>query len=160
MKLDRNRKKWVAAIAVLVATTFVAGPTWAHGGKRHHRDHDRYERHHDHHRYDKKHRHGHYGSRHHRHDECRRGDRDHRRWERRHHRRHHRHSDRRYPVYSHSYGNHDTRYYCAPCKGHFKSYDDLSYHVHHRHRVPLWKVPFLIVRGVLDGIFGFTYHGH
>ncbi len=156
MRLDRNRQKFVTAIAVLLATTFIAGPAMAHGKRHHGNRHYNESRHHN----DR-----HYEGRHYRGDDCRRGDRHHRRWERSHrgqnrHRDYDRRSSRHYPVYRHGYNNENARYYCAPCKHRFGSYDDLASHIHHRHRVALWQVPLLIVRGVLDGIFGFTYHGH
>jgi len=153
MRLDRNRKKWVAAIAVLMATTFIAVPGWAEHGRR-----DHHER-----RYDGHHEGRHYrdgGRRHHDGDRYERRH-HHRRHHARHHRRHHRyyeHAYRPYPVYHHAYAN--PRYYCAACHHRYDSYDALSDHVHRHHHIALIRIPFLIVQGVLDGIFGFTYYGY
>jgi len=144
MRLDRKRQKWVTAVAVLVAAMFVAGPAMAdHRG---HRDHDR--RHHDRH-YDR-----HEGRHYERHYEGRRHHG-------RHHRKHYRHHNRRhYPTYRHAgYRQEVAGYYCGPCNHRFHSYNALSRHVHHKHHIPLWQLPFVIVHSVFNGIFGWAFHG-
>ena len=140
MKLDRDhhpsrlrrRRQLLTALAVLVTATFVAGPAAA--GDRHHRG-GHYYRHHGGHHYSGYYPH-HWGVRvlHH----------------------------RSYPVYLHGgagYANHEAGYYCGPCNQRFGSYDGLSNHVHHRHHVPLWKLPFVIIDSVLHGVVGWIFHG-
>jgi hypothetical protein len=51
----------------------------------------------------------------------------------------------RYPVYHYGYG--PEAFFCGPCSHHFASYDDLSYHVHHRHRIAVLELPSVIIRG-------------
>ena len=76
---------------------------------------------------------------------------DHDRYARRH--RHHR-SDR------HDYRRHDRRvsyernvYTCGPCNHRFTSRHEFHRHLHHKHRIPLWKLPFVIVHSAVGWIF-------
>ena len=136
MRLDnerRNRRRrWVTALAVLLTTTFLAGPALA--------DHRRY-----------------------RHSDWRHGYQGHH--ERGHHWRQVRHSyrhQRGYPVYVHGsqrYAHHEAGYYCGPCSHRFGSYAALSHHVHDRHHVPLWKLPFVIVDSIVGGALRWIFHG-
>ncbi len=136
----RRRRQWLIALAVLTATTGVAGTAFA--GDRQHSRHHGFS--------------GHHGGQHGRHHGG--------------HQRRHRYGfsvlhHRSYPVYVHGYSGYsgyahrEPAYYCAPCSHRFGSYDALSRHVHHRHHVPLWKLPFVIVDSVLGGIFGWIFHG-
>jgi len=56
---------------------------------------------------------------------------------------------RGYPVYYHSYDG-APAWFCRPCGHYFDSYDDLHYHVHVFHQVPLVVLPSLIVHATFD----------
>ena len=54
-----------------------------------------------------------------------------------------------YPVYYHGYRA--EPFFCGPCSHHFSSYDDLSYHVHHRHGVAVLALPSVIIHAARVG---------
>lgn len=55
------------------------------------------------------------------------------------------------------YGHHDRQvkdyFYCKPCSHRFDSVHGLRRHVHHHHRIPLWKIPFLVVASTAGWFF-------
>jgi len=58
-----------------------------------------------------------------------------------------------YPVYYHDYGYGapaPEAWFCRPCGHHFDSYDDLHYHVHVSHHIPIWQLPHVIVNATFD----------
>jgi hypothetical protein len=61
----------------------------------------------------------------------------------------------RYPVYYHGYG--PEAFFCGPCSHHFASYDDLSYHVHHRHRIAVVELPSVIIHGPIGAGVGWFF---
>lgn len=85
------------------------------------------------------------------------------------HRRHHRdhgavHDDHRgVPRYYHGRRGgrvrRDAAYYCASCRHRFHARRAFNRHLHHRHHIPLWKIPFVIVHGAVHGIVGWIFYG-
>lgn len=47
----------------------------------------------------------------------------------------------------------EAGHYCKPCNASFRSRDQLKSHVHGHHRVPLWRLPFVITQAGLHFIF-------
>jgi Ni/Co efflux regulator RcnB len=141
MWLDQKRRqKWVTAVAVLVATMFVAGPALADNRGR---DNDR--RHHQNRQYDR--------------HQDRHQARHYNQYDRRHDRRQAR---RHYPVYRHGAyraGHESAGYYCGPCNNRFNNYEALSHHVHRTHHIAIWQLPFVIVHSIFQGAFGWVFHG-
>jgi hypothetical protein len=66
--------------------------------------------------------------------------------------RHGRWDDHR-PRHRHRWRDVSIRYECAPCHRHFRYRDDLHRHVLRRHRVPPWRLPFVVVRSAFGWIF-------
>lgn len=67
------------------------------------------------------------------------------------HGRHGRHDHR--PRHRPHWRRTSVRYECLPCHRHFRCRDDLHRHVLHRHRVPPWRLPFVVVRTAFGWIF-------
>lgn len=44
-------------------------------------------------------------------------------------------------------------FYCAPCRRYFRARRAFHDHLHHHHRVPIWRLPGVIVRSVLGWVF-------
>ncbi|MGH7286696.1 MAG: hypothetical protein ACREI8_01590 [Myxococcota bacterium] len=57
-----------------------------------------------------------------------------------------------YPVYHPGYYSVPAPepWFCRPCGHHFDSYDDLNYHVHVSHHIPIWRLPHVIVNATFD----------
>jgi hypothetical protein len=55
-------------------------------------------------------------------------------------------------VYHHGYYSAPApeAWFCRPCGHHFDSYDDLNYHVHVSHHIPIWRLPHVIVNATFD----------
>ena len=60
-----------------------------------------------------------------------------------------------YPVYTHGYG--PEAFFCGPCSHPFGSYDELSYHVHHHHRIAVIELPSVIIHGRLGAGVGWFF---
>lgn len=74
------------------------------------------------------------------------GDRrDWRRWRRRQRRRHDHRSD---------FGA-GLVFFCGPCRHRFDDRGAFHAHLHHRHHIPFWRIPHLIVRAA----FGWAFYG-
>ncbi len=71
------------------------------------------------------------------------------------HHRHHRHDHHRADRH-HRYERHRDSYTCAPCGKRFHSRKRFHRHVRHVHHVPLFALPFVIVKSTL----GWIFHGH
>lgn len=130
----RTRRQCILALAILLATSFVAAPAFASHGHRYKSNHHAYRSG------------GHHG------------------FHARHHVRHHNYGPRVRVVHRRSYPTyvHEQRseaYYCAPCNHRFDSHDALYQHVHRRHHVALWRLPFVIVKSIIHGTLGWIFHG-
>jgi hypothetical protein len=67
-----------------------------------------------------------------------------------HHRRH------RMPRYARGvHYRHAKAFYCEPCRHAFDSRNAFHRHIHRRHRVPMWRVPFAAIHHAL----GWVFHG-
>jgi len=49
--------------------------------------------------------------------------------------------------------HHEAPFYCKPCRHRFASRDGFRRHLHHHHRVPLWRLSRAIVHHTLGWVF-------
>jgi hypothetical protein len=47
------------------------------------------------------------------------------------------------------------RHYCKPCRRHFDGRHGFDRHLRHRHHVPHWRLPFVMIHGA----FGWVFYG-
>ena len=61
------------------------------------------------------------------------------------------------PHYAHGvkYTKHHAKFQCRACNHRFRYQRDFYDHVHHRHHVPFWRIPFLLVHTS----FGWNFYG-
>ena len=61
------------------------------------------------------------------------------------------------PHYAHDvkYNKHHVKFHCRACNHTFRYQRGFYDHVHHRHHVPFWRIPFLL--GYAN--FGWIFHG-
>ena len=130
---------------VLAMSVVWAGPAPARG-RDHHRDRDHYVSRYDDHR----------GRHHGRYERRHRRGRDHYRGYRG-YRGRYRDSYRGVPRYYH--GHRARGYYCAACRHGYDSRSSFHDHLIGHHHIPVWRLPFVIVHGMIGGVLSWVFYG-
>jgi len=75
----------------------------------------------------------------------------------RHHRPHHRHPYRHGYRRGYADGRYAPRaeYRCGPCQQRYADYGAFETHLQHRHHIPIWRIPQVIV----EAAFGWIFYG-